>query len=215
LTFPAVAPQAPIDETSSMSRQAHAQGSIDGRPWESLKHGDESAKCYAAFVPRYRGRNCTLSSDAASGIHEPPSGGPHIRGASATPIAALSGSQHKAPGFAGGYLLIQRAVASPHRGAETILPPIKQGEWMPVARPGSLIIGDSKSGRGGAVTSWTEPGEPLSRLPVAKLVVTDPCARPQQDPVGALDGGCALAVRPMAAVCLGVLSTGSRYWKQV
>jgi hypothetical protein len=105
LTFPAVAPQAPIDETSSMSRQAHAQGSIDGRPWESLKHGDESAKCYAAFVPRYRGRNCTLSSDAASGIHEPPSGGPHIGGASATPIAALSGSQHKAPGFAGGYLL--------------------------------------------------------------------------------------------------------------
>jgi hypothetical protein len=105
LTFPAVAPQAPIDETSSMSRQAHAQGSIDGRSWESLKHGDESAKCYAAFVPRYRGRNCTLSSDAASGIHEPPSGGPHIGGASATPIAALSGSQHKAPGFAGGYLL--------------------------------------------------------------------------------------------------------------
>ena len=40
----------------------------------------------------------------ASGIHEPPSGGPHIGGAPATPIAALSGSQHKAPGFAGGYL---------------------------------------------------------------------------------------------------------------
>ena len=110
LTFPAVAPQAPIDETSSVSRQAHAQSPIDGRQWESVKHGDESARCYAAFVPRYRGRNCTLSSDAnqnrgASGIREPPSGGPRIGGAPATPIAALSGSQHKAPGFAGGYLL--------------------------------------------------------------------------------------------------------------
>ena len=110
MTFPAVAPQAPIDETSSVSRQAHAQSPIDGRQWESVKHGAESARCYAAFVPRYRGRNCTLSSDAnqnrgASGIHEPPSGGPHIGGAPATPIAALSGSQHKAPGFAGGYLL--------------------------------------------------------------------------------------------------------------
>jgi hypothetical protein len=110
LTFPAVAPQAPIDETSSVSRQAHAQSPIDGRQWESVKHGDESARCYAAFVPRYRGRNCTLSSDAnqnrgASGIHEPPSGGPRIGGAPATPIAALSGSQHKALGFAGGYLL--------------------------------------------------------------------------------------------------------------
>ena len=34
----------------------------------------------------------------ASGIHEPPSGGPHIGGALATPIAALSGSTPKAPG---------------------------------------------------------------------------------------------------------------------
>ena len=105
LTFPAVAPQAPIDETLSVSRQAHTQSPIDGRQWESVKHGDESARCYAAFVPRYPGRNCTLSSDAnqdrgASGIHEPPSGGPHTGGAPATPIAALSGSQHKAPGFA-------------------------------------------------------------------------------------------------------------------
>jgi hypothetical protein len=33
LTFPAVAPQAPIDETLSVSRQAHKQSSIDGRPW--------------------------------------------------------------------------------------------------------------------------------------------------------------------------------------
>jgi hypothetical protein len=41
----------------------------------------------------------------ASGTHEPPSGGPHIGGAPATPIAALSGSTHKAPGSAGGYLL--------------------------------------------------------------------------------------------------------------
>ena len=32
LTSPAVAPQAPIDETSSVSRQAHDQSSIDGRP---------------------------------------------------------------------------------------------------------------------------------------------------------------------------------------
>jgi len=31
LTSPAVAPQAPIDETSSVSRQAHAQSPIDGR----------------------------------------------------------------------------------------------------------------------------------------------------------------------------------------
>jgi len=64
LTFPAVAPQAPIDETLSVSRQAHTQSPIDGRQWESVKHGDESARCYAAFVPRYPGRNCTLSSDA-------------------------------------------------------------------------------------------------------------------------------------------------------
>ena len=63
LTFPAVAPQAPIDETSSVSRQAHAQSPIDGRQRQSVKHGDESARCYAA-APRYRGRNCTLSSDA-------------------------------------------------------------------------------------------------------------------------------------------------------
>src|SRR6516165_9859725 len=91
LTFPAVARQAPIDETSGVSRQAHAQSPIDGRQWESVKHGDKSARCFAAFVPRYRGRNCTLSSDAnqnrgASGIHEPPSGGPRIGGAPATPI---------------------------------------------------------------------------------------------------------------------------------
>jgi hypothetical protein len=32
LTFPAVAPQAPTDETSSVSRQAHDQSPIDGRP---------------------------------------------------------------------------------------------------------------------------------------------------------------------------------------
>jgi hypothetical protein len=32
LTFPAVAPQASIGETSSVSRQAHEQSSIDGRP---------------------------------------------------------------------------------------------------------------------------------------------------------------------------------------
>ena len=109
MTFPAVAPQAPIDETLSVSRQAHAQSPIDGRQWESVKHGDESARCYAAFVPRYRGRNCTLSSNAnqnrgASGIHEPPSGGPHIGGAPATPIAALSGPPHISPRLCRGIL---------------------------------------------------------------------------------------------------------------
>jgi hypothetical protein len=32
LTFPAVVPQAALDETSGVSRQAHKQSSIDGRP---------------------------------------------------------------------------------------------------------------------------------------------------------------------------------------
>jgi hypothetical protein len=36
LTFPAVAPQAPIDKTASVSRQAHEHRFIDGRPWEHL-----------------------------------------------------------------------------------------------------------------------------------------------------------------------------------
>jgi hypothetical protein len=63
LTFPAVVPQAPIGETSSVSRRGHEQSSIDGRPRESVGHRDESAKCYAAFVPKYRRPNCTRSCD--------------------------------------------------------------------------------------------------------------------------------------------------------
>src|SRR5215467_4664867 len=51
LTFPAVAPQAPIDETASVSRQAHEHRFIDGRPWERLSQRAESAKCYAALIP--------------------------------------------------------------------------------------------------------------------------------------------------------------------
>src|SRR5215469_8185792 len=60
--------------------------------------------------PSYRRRNvfeaAIHTEPGASGTHEPPSGGPHIGGAPATPIAALSGSTHKAPGSAGGYLLL-------------------------------------------------------------------------------------------------------------
>jgi hypothetical protein len=52
LTFPAVALQAPVDETASVSRQAHEHRFIDGRPWEHLSHRAESAKCYAALIPR-------------------------------------------------------------------------------------------------------------------------------------------------------------------
>src|SRR5215469_11949924 len=52
LTFPAVAPQAPIDETASVSRQAHEHRFIDGRVWERLSQRAESAKCYAALIPR-------------------------------------------------------------------------------------------------------------------------------------------------------------------
>src|SRR5215469_6419202 len=58
----------------------------------------------------YRRRNvfeaAIHTKPGASGTHEPPSGGPHIGGAPATPIAALSGSTRKAPGSAGGYLLL-------------------------------------------------------------------------------------------------------------
>jgi hypothetical protein len=36
LTFPVVAPQAPADETSSVSRQAHDQSPIDGRPMGAM-----------------------------------------------------------------------------------------------------------------------------------------------------------------------------------
>jgi hypothetical protein len=105
LTFPAVAPQAPIDEASSASRQAHKQSSMSA--WESLSDRVESAKCYAALFPRIaakRIRSCN-TQQTGRGTHEPPSGGPHIGGAPATPIAALSGSTRKAPGFAGGCLL--------------------------------------------------------------------------------------------------------------
>src|SRR6516165_12280480 len=56
----------------------------------------------------YRRRNvfeaAIHTKPGASRTHEPPSGGPHIGGAPATPIASLSGSTHKAPGSAGGYL---------------------------------------------------------------------------------------------------------------
>ena len=69
--------------------------------------------------PPYRRRNvfeaAIHTKPGASGIHEPPSGGPHIGGALATPIAALSGSIHKAPGSAGGYLLV-----SPQPGHEVV-----------------------------------------------------------------------------------------------
>jgi hypothetical protein len=60
--------------------------------------------------PSYRRRNvfeaAIHTKPGASGTHEPPSGGPRIGGAPATPIAALSGSTRKAPGSAGGYLLL-------------------------------------------------------------------------------------------------------------
>src|SRR5215471_9036465 len=66
--------------------------------------------------PSYRRRNlfeaAIYTKPGASGTHEPPSGGPHIGGAPATPIAALSGSTHKAPGSAGGYLLCVNSFVS-------------------------------------------------------------------------------------------------------
>src|SRR5215468_914029 len=78
--------------------------------------------------PPYRRRNvfeaAIHTKPGASGTHEPPSGGPHIGGAPATPIAALSGSTHKAPGSAGGYLLhwFQRTFSSTRRGSKHLLP---------------------------------------------------------------------------------------------
>src|SRR5215469_12024924 len=71
--------------------------------------------------PSYRRRNvfeaAIHTEPGASGTHEPPSGGPHIGGAPATPIAALSGSTHKAPGSAGGYLLVWCLVVDSRQGA--------------------------------------------------------------------------------------------------
>src|SRR5215475_3747414 len=76
--------------------------------------------------PSYRRRNlfeaAIYTKPGASGTHEPPSGGPHIGGAPATPIAALSGSTHKAPGSAGGYLHAHGVVGTRDATGETHAP---------------------------------------------------------------------------------------------
>src|SRR5215469_13311222 len=98
--------------------------------------------------PSYRRRNlfeaAIYTKPGASGTHEPPSGGPHIGGAPATPIAALSGSTHKAPGSAGGYLL-----------AFLGLVPSERSTGDNVRRAGLTLAGNRRARRALVEGAWT------------------------------------------------------------
>jgi hypothetical protein len=75
-------------------------------PGESLSHREESAKMLSGIRAQASETNYLRHrpKPGASGPHEPPSGGPHIAGAPATPIAALSGSTPKSPGLCRGII---------------------------------------------------------------------------------------------------------------
>jgi hypothetical protein len=68
--------------------------------YESLTQTERVRKYQVVFVPKCRRRTRVGNHDRLTQWH---------RGREATPLAALSGSQCKAPSSAGGYLLADRA----------------------------------------------------------------------------------------------------------
>jgi hypothetical protein len=104
LTVPAVAPQAPTDETLNASRKAHER--IWSMTCEAPEPTIADAEYHEGVIRRgIVNLRCTRGKTGLTGV-EGRLQAAHLSGPRSDPDAALSGSYLKAPGSAGGYLLI-------------------------------------------------------------------------------------------------------------
>jgi hypothetical protein len=132
--------------------------------WESLSHRVESAKCHAALFSRIRDETYSKLRQEPNRARRVPTsrllGGPHIGGAPATPTAALSGSTPKAPGSAGGYLLVSAISAGAGLVNSVRQDPLhgaRAAAWpFPVGLTHSLKTLTSAHPRSGRPGQWPE-----------------------------------------------------------
>jgi putative DNA primase/helicase len=106
LTVPAVAPQAPTDETLNASRKAHER--IWSMTCEAPEPTIADAEYHEGVIRRgIVNLRCTRGKTGLTGV-EGRLQAAHLSGPPSDPDAALSGSYLKAPGSAGGYLLARQ-----------------------------------------------------------------------------------------------------------
>ena len=104
MTIPAIAPQAATDETLNASREAHER--IRSMTSEAPEPTVADREYHEGVIPRgLVNLRCTRGKTGLTGLDGRLQAA-HLSGPRSDPDAALSGSYLKAPGFAGGYLLL-------------------------------------------------------------------------------------------------------------
>ena len=112
MTIPAIAPQAPADETLNASREAYER--IRPMTCEAPEPKIDDAEYHEGVIRRgIVNLRCTRGKTGLTGVVGRLQAA-HLSGPRSDPDAALSGSYRKAPGFAGGLLLEQTSRFTDH-----------------------------------------------------------------------------------------------------